>query len=566
MKLARFCVVRAAAAISLAVSAIPVSAGGPPSVGEAPQVAGDYLVDEIIVRFATDKPGIGLAAAEAGQRLAAVSAATGAALSFSHTAGAGATIARTASRMSLTEARRLARSISRQPGVLYAEPNERDFPQLVPNDTRYAADQWPLKAVVTSGSVNYGINAPAAWDITTGSASVRVAVLDTGIRPHADLAGKLLASYDMVTGTASANDGDARDSDPADPGDWVTSAESTTVGGPFEGCQVRNSSWHGTHVAGTIGAATDNNAGIAGVSWGSPIVPVRVLGKCGGTITDIADGIVWAAGGTVAGAPTNPNPAKVINMSLGGTGPCPATYRSAIATAQSLGAIVVVSAGNSRAGTGGARPANCPGVIAVTATAQDGERATYSNFGSPAIISAPGGDNTVDIMVLSTLNSGTQTPGADSFAFYQGTSMAAPHVAGTVALMLSVRPTLQSHHIAAFLRGTATSYPASPSAVDFDCATLRCGDGILNAATAVAAANLCTTPPTGTIAPVDATCNGDYDGNGIVGTMTDGIIATRLALGVTGTALTSGVLGACATRTTFDAIRRWSNAHCGTNY
>jgi hypothetical protein len=170
MKLARYCVVRAAAAIPLAVSAIPVSVGGPPSIGEAPQVASDYLVDEIIVRFATEKPGIGLAAAEVGQRLATVSAATDAALSFSHTAGAGATIARTASRMSLTEARRLARSIARQPGVLYAEPNERDFPQRVPNNTRYAADQWPLKAVVTSGSLNYGIIATRLSLGVTGTA------------------------------------------------------------------------------------------------------------------------------------------------------------------------------------------------------------------------------------------------------------------------------------------------------------------------------------------------------------------------------------------------------------
>ncbi|MCX8099141.1 MAG: S8 family peptidase [Casimicrobiaceae bacterium] len=471
--------------------------------------------------------------------------------------------------MPVHSARQLARRIAAQPGIEYAEPNERDFALLTPNDPRFLPDQWPLKAVTLSpATTNYGINAPAAWAITTGNPTIRVAVLDTGIIAHADLSGNVVGGYDFVSDVVSANDGNGRDPDPSDPGDWVTAAEASTPGGPFAGCDVSPSSWHGSHVAGIISAVSNNSLGIAGVSWTSKIVPVRVLGKCGGTIADIADGIVWAAGGIVSGVPNNPNPARILNLSLGGLGPCPSIYRSAIATARSLGALVVVAAGNDNLGTGSVRPANCPGVMAVTSTAQDGSRAVYSNFGRPAVISAPGGDQPYDVGVLSTVNSGTTTPvptpAGDAYAFYHGTSMAAPHVAGTAALMLAIRPSLEAHHLAAFIRGTATPYVSY--AAPWDCNLHHCGDGIVNAAAAVAAAQACTTPPSGVPAAVDVACNGDYDGNGIVSPATDGLIALRLALGMTGNAVTQGALGTCATRTTFDTIRRWSNANCGTTY
>ncbi|RZI96048.1 MAG: serine protease, partial [Rubrivivax sp.] len=192
--------------------------------------------------------------------------------------------------------------------IAYAEPDRKMYPMMTPNDSSYSS-QWDLHE--TTG----GIRAPAAWDLATGSGVV-VAVIDTGIRAHADLAGQVVAGYDMINDTAVANDGSARDSDPSDPGDWVNAGECGT------GEPASNSSWHGTHVAGTIAAKTNNSLGIAGIAFNAKIQPVRVLGKCGGYTSDIADGMVWASGGSVSGLPTNATPSRVINMSLGGGGAC----------------------------------------------------------------------------------------------------------------------------------------------------------------------------------------------------------------------------------------------------
>jgi serine protease len=555
------------AAIVLPLSAT-LYAGAPTS--EAASKSPALRTHRIVIKTQPAKDGIVTAAA--GSALAqSISTATGRSLAYSHQAIDDVAVL-TTTPMSTAEAMRLARRVAMQPGVVYAEADTRKFKMLAPNDPRYPippgpnpADfgQWHYQTVNTStSSPNYGINAPAAWDITTGSASLVVAVLDSGIVSHADFAGRTVAGYDFITDTPTANDGNARDNDPSDPGDWVTQAESDAVGGPFEGCLVEDSSWHGSHVAGTIGAATNNNLGVAGVNWNSKVQPVRVLGKCGGFNSDIAAGIVWAAGGTVASVPGNATAAKIINLSLGG-GTCPQVFRDAIAQANALGALAVVAAGNSDAGAGGEAPSNCPGVIGVSATDFDGARASYSNFGRPATISGPGGDFRG---VLSTINSGTQAPnpGGDDYAQYRGTSMAAPHVAGVASLMLSVRPSLQSNHLAAMMRGTATPYAGGFNSF-FDCERNQCGDGIVNAAAAVAAAQACTSPPSGRAATLTDACNGDYDGNGVVETLTDGLIAIRLSMGTTGTGVTNGALGACATRTTFAAIRTWSNRNCGTN-
>lgn len=502
-----------------------------------------------------------LTATDGAQMALAMSAAAGRALSYSHQTGFGAAILKTTSRMTLSEAATVAAQIAAQPGVEYAEPDSRMFPLLTPNDTSYAS-QWALKPPVSG---NYGINAQTAWDTTTGSASVVVAVIDTGITNHADLAGRTVAGYDFIADIPTANDSTARDSDPSDPGDWITSAESTAVGGDFQGCKVANSSWHGTHVAGTIGAISNNSLGVSGVNWASKLQPLRAVGKCGGWSSDIADAITWAAGGTIAGAPANATPAKVINMSLGGTGPCPLSYVNAVNSAVTNGTLVVVSAGNSGVGAASSRPANCPGVMAVGASTQVGARSVFSstgssNYGAPVTISAPGSS------ILSTLNAGTTVPAADNYVNYQGTSMAAPHVAGVASLMLSVRPTLRPHHLAAMIRGTATAFPSNATR-DVDCQVQRCGDGIVNAAAAVAAAQACTAPPTvGTPASISETCNGDVDGDGVVSPLTDGLLTLRLASGVTGTALTVNALGVCATRTTYAAIRAYMNRNCGTAY
>ena len=522
--------------------------------------AGKYT-DRLIVKMKTPAKGVVMSASEGVQIAATMSAVAGRALRYSHETGVGAAILTTDTRMTLAEASRVAQRLLSQADVLYAEPDIRMFPALVPNDTLYATNQWALKAVAVG---NYGINAPAAWDITTGSAGVIVAVLDTGITAHSDLAGRTVPGYDFVSNTAIANDGDGRDADPSDPGDWVTAAEDTTVGGTFQNCGASNSSWHGTHVSGTIGAISNNGLGIAGVNWVSKIQPIRVLGKCGGYLSDIADAMIWASGGTVAGVANNPTPANVISMSLGGTAPCPATYQNAINVAISRGVLIVVAAGNEFSGAMGSTPANCPGVIAVSATDINGARPTFSNYGPPATISAPGRT------IISTLNTGATSPVAapagSNYVNYSGTSMATPHVAGVASLMLSVRPTLLPHHVAAMIRGTATAYPTAAPA-EINCQIQRCGDGILNAAAAVAAAQACATPPSlGTPASISETCNGDLDGNGVVSPLTDGLLAIRMAMGLTGTALTSGALGACATRTTYAAIRAYMNRNCGTQY
>jgi len=307
-----------------------------------------------------------------------------------------------------------------------------------------------------------------------------VAVIDTGIRPHLDLVGRTVAGYDFISNVSIANDGDGRDADPSDPGDWVLAGECGT------GSTVRNSSWHGTHVAGTIGALSNNGLGVTGVNWNSRILPVRVLGKCGGLTSDIVDGARWAAGLAVTGVPANANPAKVLNLSLGGSGTCSTTYQTAIDVIVAAGSVFVVAAGNSAVNASGAQPANCKGVITVAANNRGGDLASYSNFSTTLVkISAPGGETSTQANgVLSTLNSGTTTPAADSYVYYQGTSMAAPHVAGIASLMLSANASLTPTQVLAIIQNTAR-----PFAVGTLCALYNdCGAGIINAAAAVAAA------------------------------------------------------------------------------
>ena len=383
----------------------------------------------------------------------------------------------------------IAGRIAALPNVAYAEPDLKMFAAITPNDPLFPV-QWELFAPSAGLS---GINTPAAWDITHGTSDVVVAVIDTGITAHADLAGQTVPGYDFITNTSIANDGGGRDADPSDPGDWVTTAENAL--GTFAGCGASNSSWHGTHVSGTIAAKTDNAIGVAGIASGAKILPVRVLGKCGGSTSDIADAIRWSAGLAVTGVPTNPNPAAILSISLGGVGACPATYQSAINDVIAVGASVVVAAGNSNADASTFTPANCAGVITVAATGATGNRAYYSNFGTSVEIAAPGGDKTVasngtvaaasDFTgeIGSTLNSGLTSPSADIYAYYQGTSMATPHVSGVAALVKSVQPSLTPASLTALLQSTSAPFAAGST-----CITALCGSGILNAANAVTAA------------------------------------------------------------------------------
>ena len=431
----------------------------------------------------------------------------------------------------------LAARLTQESDVEYAVVDELRHRAAPPNDPLYGdglssatptAGQWYLRA--PSGILQSAINAESAWNVSVGQASVVVAVLDTGVRyDHPDLlpvasGGNLLPGYDMVTEAAMANDGGGRDADASDPGDWITYAE-TSGTGRFAGCgrdssgnlAAENSSWHGTQTAGLIGAITDNSVGMAGAGHNVRVLPVRVLGKCGGYDSDIMAGMLWAAGISVPGVPANPNPAKVINLSLGGDGACTQAYRDTLNQLNALGAVVVASAGN--AGLATTIPANCPGVIAVAGLRHAGTKVGYSDLGTDITLAAPAGNciNTGSgqpclYPILTTNNAGTTTPVigsgtyTDSYRASLGTSFSAPLVSGTVGLMLSANPSLTPSAIRAILTGSAHAFPASgadngdgsasvprcvaPTSTEQAqcyCTTATCGAGMLDAGAALAA-------------------------------------------------------------------------------
>ncbi len=372
--------------------------------------------------------------------------------------------------VAVVDLKALARRLETDPEVLYADPVIRMHPQRVPSDPLYSL-QWNYANSVS------GINAPAAWEITTGGL-VTVAVVDTGILPHPDLINKTLPGYDMISDPEIALDGDGRDADAFDSGDWIEGPQCGSEDPIWEA-----SSWHGSHVAGIIGAQANNGQGIAGVSWGARILPLRVLGRCGGEFTDVADGVLWAAGVPVAGAPVNPYPAKVINMSLGGKGSCPGAMQQAIDAALLRGAVVVVAAGNSDRNAALYAPANCGGVITVASHTLAGDKAYYSNFGPTIELSAPGGEFWSTEGILSTISDGPRTALLYTYAEYQGTSMAAPHVAGVAALLYSRNPELLPGQVMNLLSSTARAHPAGSSCGG----DTPCGTGMVDARAALVA-------------------------------------------------------------------------------
>lgn len=418
----------------------------------------------------------------------------------------------------------LAKRLAADPDVEYAVEDQRRKHFGIPNDPLFnhgpaiignsggpVAGQWYLRA--PSAEVLSGINATAAWDLTTGSNGVVVAILDTGVRgDHPDLANRLLPGYDMVSNPQIANDVGGRDGDASDPGDWVSTSDISSGG--FGGCEVSDSSWHGTQMASIVGAGSNNGVGMAGIAWQAKLLPVRVLGKCGGYDSDIIAGMYWAAGLPVPGVPVNPNPAQVINLSLGGDGACSPSYAEAIAaiTNKSIPTTIVVAAGNS-AGHALGSPANCPGVITVIGLRHMGTKVGFSDLGAEATIAAPGG-NCVNTgagepclyPILAATNSGTMSPQSstytDSFNASLGTSYSAAIVSGTVALMLSIDPTLRPSQVKNILQTTARAFPTPASASDpvpvcqtastMDqlecyCTTVTCGAGMLDTASAVKA-------------------------------------------------------------------------------
>ena len=359
------------------------------------------------------------------------------------------------------------------PGVVSATPDIRVYPASVslPDDPDLPS-LWGLwnSNLAAGGSADGGtsVRGPAAWPTSTGAGTI-VAVIDTGITSHPDLAGKTVAGYDFIANAADARDGNGYDSDPADMGDWSTGAN----------CRSSSSSWHGTHVAGTIAAVTNNGVGIAGVAPDASIMPIRVLGECGGYLSDVEQGMRWAAGldtydqtGLNLIAPPIRR-ADVINLSLGGSGSCSSTTQSLINQIVAAGTTVVVAAGNSSVDVAGSAPANCTNIVAVAATTELGQRASFSNYGAGITVAAPG------VSILSTYNTGTQSPSTSTYAWSNGTSMAAPHIAGVAALMYARDDSATPAQVRTALINSARDFPAGST-----CAGI-CGAGLADAPGAV---------------------------------------------------------------------------------
>ncbi len=517
---------------------------------------------EVIVKFKADATTARRHALAAGQdsatvhsRLAARAQELGARTGRALTAGAAAGERTQVVRAGGVDGATLARELAADPEVEYAVPNGRKRVLAAPNDPYYLrgpavnlltlaggpdSGQWYLRSPdetlrAQDGPLRSAIGIEAAWARSQGRSDVVVAVLDTGVRfDHPDLGrvaagGPLLPGYDFVNNAEVANDGSGRDDDPSDPGDWTTATENNSANGLFHECgpfdpvlgryQATSSSWHGTITASLVAARTNNNLGMAGTAPGVRVLPVRVLGKCFGYDSDIIAAMRWAAGIPIDGVPANPNPAKVINMSLGGEGSCSPAYQDAVNEILARNVSIVAAAGNS-AGAPVGTPANCTGVIAVLALRHAGTKVGFSDLGPEITLAAPGG-NCINIdagapclyPILAAANAGSRGPESsiwtDAFNASLGTSFSSPLVAGVAALMVSVRPSITPTQLRTTLRSTARSFPTTgadngpddpapvtqctaPSAsrpqLQCYCNTQFCGAGMLDAGAAVAAA------------------------------------------------------------------------------
>jgi serine protease len=464
--------------------AIAVGAGAAGVSGELnpvrthPHGSAATPIDAVIVKFRSASHSAQVAQVRPAQeRIAAVMARTGLTLRAARPitealhvirvqpAGTGEPIAATLERLRA------------DPEVEYAELDQRRYPHAMPNDALFS-EQWYLQQ--SSATTPSAVDAVTAWDTTTGGTGIVIADLDTGVRfEHPDLqwagsGGRLLPGYTFISDTFVANDGDAQDADASDPGDWVTQADLSKP--ECSGGTAGNSSWHGTRVSGLLGALSNNGTGVAGVTWSAWLLPVRVLGKCGGLDSDIAAGMLWAAGIPVSGVPNNPYPARIENMSLGGTGSCPQLYADVIGQLTAKGVLVVASAGNE----GGPvdAPANCAGVAGVAGLRHAGTKVGYSSLGPEVALGAPAGNcvNTTAgspclYPITSTTNQGTTTPAADGYTDQVnqpnlGTSFSAPLVSGIAGLMLAVNGNLTSAQLIARLKEGSQPFPqTSPGTV-----------------------------------------------------------------------------------------------------
>jgi serine protease len=440
-------ILAAAAAALLSTAAHAGGPGAAATAGAAPAPVG-----QMIVKF---RPGASPSAA-----LRSVARSHGVTMAKLRNMALGAQVFKLDRALALPEARGLAKALRGVAGVEFADADQVLSADFVPNDPLYSSQpQWHYFEPAA------GINLEKALEKAQGRNTV-VAVLDTGFRPHADLAANLVQGYDFIIDTDISNDGDGRDADASDPGDWYK----------LLGIIPIDSSWHGTHVAGTIAAVTNNSIGVAGVAPRAKVMPVRVLGQGGGYVSDISDAIVWASGGTVPGVPKTKTPAQVINMSLGGTGECSEIMQRAITSAGKRGTLTITSAGNDGFDAINKNPANCKNAFPVAALGREGGKAGYSNFGAIVKLAAPGGDK--NEYVWSTLNSGKKAPGEDAYAGYQGTSMAAPHAAAVAALVFSKNPSLSPKQVAKILVGSARAFAGRCD---------ECGSGALDANRALGA-------------------------------------------------------------------------------
>lgn len=412
--------------------------------------------------------------------------------------------------LSRSEASTLREKLMARPDVDWVEPNVREKRlQATPSDPLFAQQWWLQPVSGSDGNVRQArlrgvAGFQTAW-LSANHAPVVVAVLDTGITSHPDLVGRVLPGYDFVGDLEYANDGNGRDADASDPGDWVSLADKQRNPQAYAGCKVEDSSWHGTIIAGMVAARADNGVGGAGIHWGASILPVRVAGKCGAEVSDIIDGMRWAGGLPVDGVPPNPNPARIINISFGGSAACGQAYQTVVDELRAKKGVVVVAAAGNEWAPRLSRPASCNGVVGVAGLNRDGFKANYSNFGPQVAIAAVAGDDNdgawgsalADSGLVTLTNTGPTVPAAGGYARLYGTSFAAPQVAGTIAHMLSLNPVLSYEQIVTGLRQSARPHVDSPKIAKCSdtnpgrciCTSATCGAGILDAERAMMVAS-----------------------------------------------------------------------------
>jgi serine protease len=526
-----------------AVVAAALGAAWPASVGNATVATAkkkptsalhEPTIRQMIVKLRNPKA-VELTQPLGADRVAALSAAAGVRMTAFRPMSGHASVLKLDRTMTLAEANAVAARLAQDPNVEYASPDLPVRAYQVPQDVGYTTRLWhyypPARSFTANGKTvpaAGGANLEGAWAVTRGSPSVVVAVIDTGVvSTHPELQGKLLPGYDFVSSDVGAtaqqplppnfvaNDGDGRDADPEDPGDWI-SATDVQQYPDFCGPDTADSSWHGTHMAGTIAGVWNNGVGnppppgtsTAGIAPEVKILPLRALGKCGGTSSDVIDAMRFAVGIPVRGAGgglvVNPTPARIINLSLGGQGgACSPAYQHAVDDVTQRGALVIAAAGND-GGFGVSQPANCNGVLAVTAHAINGDNATYANVGPEVGISAPGGGTPTSLPTTivsgdngyytwsavlfgstrqdSPNSAGQRGPAVGGFT---GTSSATAHVSGVAALLMAAAPMASPAQVRDWIKASARPHPANGFCATGQPGQGQCGAGLLDAAAAM---------------------------------------------------------------------------------